>query len=67
MTGTKGGFDNAYFLKKVNDAVHIPVPRSLRANSCRFRASIFVDVFEQTNVDAALAASVLSLWRDIDT
>ncbi|MGZ3944343.1 MAG: imidazole glycerol phosphate synthase subunit HisF [Mucilaginibacter sp.] len=51
--GTKGGFDNA-FLKKVNDAVHIPVIASGGAGSVQH----FVDVFEKTNVDAALAASV---------
>ena len=51
--GTKGGFDNV-FLKKVNDAVHIPVIASGGAGSVQH----FVDVFEQTNVDAALAASV---------
>ncbi|HVV53730.1 MAG TPA: imidazole glycerol phosphate synthase subunit HisF [Mucilaginibacter sp.] len=51
--GTKGGFDNE-FLKKVNDAVHIPVIASGGAGSVQH----FVDVFEKTNVDAALAASV---------
>lgn len=51
--GTKGGFDNT-FLKKINDAVHIPVIASGGAGSVQH----FVDVFEQTNVDAALAASV---------
>jgi len=51
--GTKGGFDNT-FLKMVNDAVHIPVIASGGAGSVQH----FVDVFEQTNVDAALAASV---------
>jgi len=51
--GTKGGFDNG-LLKLVNDAVHIPVIASGGAGS----AQHFVDVFEQTNVDAALAASV---------
>ncbi|PTQ97966.1 cyclase [Mucilaginibacter yixingensis] len=51
--GTKGGFDNT-FLKQVNDAVHIPVIASGGAGSKQH----FVDVFEQTNVDAALAASV---------
>ena len=51
--GTKAGFDNV-FLKQVNDAVHIPVIASGGAGS----AQHFVDVFEQTNVDAALAASV---------
>jgi imidazole glycerol-phosphate synthase subunit HisF len=51
--GTKGGFDNE-FLKKVNDAVHIPVIASGGAGSVQH----FVDVFQKTNVDAALAASV---------
>ena len=51
--GTKGGFDNG-FLKLVNDAVHIPVIASGGAGTVQH----FVDVFKQTNVDAALAASV---------
>jgi cyclase len=51
--GTKGGFDNQ-FLKQVNDAVHIPVIASGGAGSVQH----FVDVFEKSNVDAALAASV---------
>jgi cyclase len=51
--GTKAGFDNT-FLKVVNDAVHIPVIASGGAGNKQH----FVDVFEQTNVDAALAASV---------
>jgi len=51
--GTKGGFDNK-LLKLVNDTVHIPVIASGGAGSVQH----FVDVFEQTNVDAALAASV---------
>ncbi|MBS1526266.1 MAG: imidazole glycerol phosphate synthase subunit HisF [Bacteroidetes bacterium] len=51
--GTKSGFDNE-FLKKVNDAVHIPVIASGGAGSVQH----FVDVFEKTGVDAALAASV---------
>lgn len=51
--GTKAGFDNG-FLKQVNDAVHIPVIASGGAGSVQH----FVDVFERTNVDAALAASV---------
>ncbi|MGY3212077.1 cyclase [Mucilaginibacter sp. HD30] len=51
--GTKAGFDNS-FLKQVNDAVNIPVIASGGAGSVQH----FVDVFEQTNVDAALAASV---------
>lgn len=51
--GTKAGFDNG-LLKTVNDAVHIPVIASGGAGSVQH----FVDVFEKTNVDAALAASV---------
>jgi cyclase len=51
--GTKAGFDNG-LLKKVNDAVSIPVIASGGAGSVQH----FVDVFEKTNVDAALAASV---------
>ncbi|MCS3734142.1 cyclase [Mucilaginibacter dorajii] len=51
--GTKAGFDNK-LLKIVNDAVHIPVIASGGAGS----VAHFVDVFEKTNVDAALAASV---------
>lgn len=51
--GTKAGFDNV-FLRQVNEAVHIPVIASGGAGSVQH----FVDVFEQTNVDAALAASV---------
>jgi cyclase len=51
--GTKAGFDNS-LLKLVNDAVNIPVIASGGAGSVQH----FVDVFEKTNVDAALAASV---------
>lgn len=51
--GTKAGFDNR-LLKQVNDAVNIPVIASGGAGSVQH----FVDVFEKTNVDAALAASV---------
>ena len=51
--GTKAGFDNT-LLKVVNDAVHIPVIASGGAGAVQH----FVDVFEETNVDAALAASV---------
>jgi len=51
--GTKAGFDNR-FLKQVNSAVNIPVIASGGAGSVQH----FVDVFEQSNVDAALAASV---------
>jgi imidazole glycerol-phosphate synthase subunit HisF len=51
--GTKAGFDNT-FLKQVNNAVNIPVIASGGAGSVQH----FIDVFEQSNVDAALAASV---------
>ena len=51
--GTKTGFDTQ-LLKSVNDAVNLPVIASGGAGSVQH----FVDVFEQTNVDAALAASV---------
>ena len=51
--GTKSGFDNK-LLKTVNSAVNIPVIASGGAGS----AQHFVDVFQQSNVDAALAASV---------
>jgi len=51
--GTKNGFDNE-LLKTVNDSVHIPVIASGGAGAVQH----FVDVFEKTNVDAALAASV---------
>lgn len=51
--GTKGGFDNP-FLTQVNSAVNIPVIASGGAGSVQH----FVDVFEKSNVDAALAASV---------
>ncbi len=51
--GTKAGFDCG-FLKTINDAVHIPVIASGGAGSVQH----FVGVFEEANVDAALAASV---------
>ncbi|WP_437920997.1 imidazole glycerol phosphate synthase subunit HisF [Sphingobacterium sp. LRF_L2] len=51
--GTKGGFD-CDFLKRVNSAIHIPLIASGGAGNQQH----FVDVFEQANVDAALAASV---------
>lgn len=51
--GTKAGFDNR-FLKEANKAVNIPVIASGGAGNVQH----FVDVFEQSNVDAALAASV---------
>lgn len=51
--GTKAGFDNR-LLKQVNRLVNIPVIASGGAGSVQH----FVDVFQQSNVDAALAASV---------
>ncbi|WP_462265618.1 imidazole glycerol phosphate synthase subunit HisF [Mucilaginibacter sp.] len=51
--GTKAGFDNT-LLKTVNDAVHIPVIASGGAGSVEH----FTEVFQKSNVDAALAASV---------
>lgn len=51
--GTKAGFDNA-FLMRVNNSIHIPLIASGGAGNKQH----FVDVFEQANVDAALAASV---------
>lgn len=51
--GTKNGFDND-FLKRINDRIHIPLIASGGAGAQQH----FVDVFQQTNVDAALAASV---------
>ncbi|MGO1242465.1 MAG: imidazole glycerol phosphate synthase subunit HisF [Sphingobacterium sp.] len=51
--GTKGGFDNS-FLKRINSSIHIPLIASGGAGNVQH----FLDVFEQTNVDAALAASV---------
>ncbi|MCS4228094.1 imidazole glycerol phosphate synthase subunit HisF [Sphingobacterium sp. BIGb0165] len=51
--GTKNGFDNG-FLKAVNDRIHIPLIASGGAGNQQH----FVDVFQQANVDAALAASV---------
>lgn len=51
--GTKNGFDNA-FLKKINDNISIPLIASGGAGSVQH----FIDVFQLTNVDAALAASV---------
>jgi len=51
--GTKAGFDN-HFLKEVNNAINIPVIASGGAGSVQD----FIDVFKQSNVDAALAASV---------
>lgn len=51
--GTKGGFDNL-LLKKINDTISIPLIASGGAGNVQH----FIDVFEKTNVDAALAASV---------
>lgn len=51
--GTKSGFDNI-LLKQINDLVSIPVIASGGAGS----SQDFIDVFQQSNVDAALAASV---------
>lgn len=51
--GTKSGFDNV-LLKQINDMVSIPVIASGGAGC----GQDFVDVFQQTDVDAALAASV---------
>lgn len=51
--GTKNGFDNG-LLKKINDTITIPLIASGGAGNQQH----FVDVFQQANVDAALAASV---------
>jgi len=51
--GTKAGFDNR-LLKKINDTISIPLIASGGAGNVQH----FIDVFEQSNVDAALAASV---------
>jgi cyclase len=51
--GTKSGFDYL-LLKEINDMVTIPVIASGGAGN----EQDFIDVFQQTNVDAALAASV---------
>ncbi len=51
--GTKNGFDCA-LLKKINDSLSIPLIASGGAGEEQH----FVDVFRQSNVDAALAASV---------
>ena len=51
--GTKSGFDCA-FLKAINDDISIPLIASGGAGNKQH----FVDVFQQANVDAALAASV---------
>lgn len=51
--GTKGGFDNE-LLKKINSRITIPLIASGGAGNVQH----FIDVFEQSGVDAALAASV---------
>ncbi len=51
--GTKNGFDNI-FLKQINDSIQIPLIASGGAGNQQH----FVDVFQQANVNAALAASV---------
>jgi len=51
--GTKNGFDCG-FLKTINDNLSIPLIASGGAGNKQH----FVDVFQQANVDAALAASV---------
>lgn len=51
--GTKAGFD-CELLKKVNDMISIPLIASGGAGNVQH----FVDVFQKSNVDAALAASV---------
>ncbi|MBL1410958.1 imidazole glycerol phosphate synthase subunit HisF [Sphingobacterium faecale] len=51
--GTKNGFDNL-FLQRINQLIHIPLIASGGAGNEQH----FVDVFQQANVDAALAASV---------
>jgi len=51
--GTKAGFDCA-FLKKINDSLSIPLIASGGAGL----SAHFVEVFQKSDVDAALAASV---------
>lgn len=51
--GTKSGFDNV-LLKEINEMMSIPVIASGGAGS----SQDFIDVFQKSNVDAALAASV---------
>ncbi|TJZ60609.1 imidazole glycerol phosphate synthase subunit HisF [Sphingobacterium olei] len=51
--GTKNGFDNS-LLKKINDQIRIPLIASGGAGNQQH----FADVFQHSNVDAALAASV---------
>lgn len=51
--GTKSGFDNI-LLKEINNLVSVPVIASGGAGN----AQDFIDVFQKSDVDAALAASV---------
>lgn len=51
--GTKNGFDNT-LLRQINETINIPLIASGGAG----KQEHFVDVFQQANVDAALAASV---------
>jgi cyclase len=51
--GTKSGFDHI-LLKEINDRISVPVIASGGAGS----AQDFIDVFQKSDVDAALAASV---------
>ena len=51
--GTKNGFDNT-LLRQINEMINIPLIASGGAG----KQAHFVDVFQQANVDAALAASV---------
>lgn len=51
--GTKNGFDIP-FLSKINERLHIPIIASGGAGNEQH----FIDVFQQSGVDAALAASV---------
>src|SRR5690606_32332843 len=51
--GTKNRFDNG-LLKKINDTIHIPLIASGGAGN----QQNFVDVFQQSNMNADIAASV---------
>lgn len=51
--GTKNGFDIS-LLKRINNSINIPLIASGGAGNTQH----FIDVFEQSDVDAALAASV---------
>ncbi|MXV15136.1 imidazole glycerol phosphate synthase subunit HisF [Hufsiella ginkgonis] len=51
--GTKSGFDNV-LLKQINDHISIPLIASGGAGNTQH----FIDVFQQSDADAALAASV---------